>query len=282
MATLVLSGFLKPGTIRGPEELKLISGILDLLLQIMPHPAYQMQPAELTRLTRNASNPGVGNDRIKYLKHLIFPPEGAVTKFGRCNIPKSSVFYSSFHFITNMKEVHVQVGDVVTHSKWKMKDSAGELNIFPIFYLTNLDGRPHNGLSLDLLMMHRNYLAAATEEEKEYMNIIGEFLAKCFAKVVDLNNHLDYYLSAYLSDRILANSAAQYDGILYPSVQDRLGTSNVVLTQKAFLNNFEPTEVTHDILISVTNGGAMFDGIHHTRKFDLSLGIQEGTIIWDD
>ena len=248
----------------------------------MPYPGYQMQPAELTRLTRNASIPGVGNDRIKYLKHLIFPPGEAVTKYGRCNIPKSSVFYSSFHFITNMKEVHVKLGDIVTHSKWKMKDGIGPLNIFPIYFITNLDDRPHNALSLDLLMMHRNHLAGVTEEEKEYMNILGEFLAKCFAKEVDLNNHLDYYLSAYLSDRILANSAAQYDGILYPSVRDRLGTSNVVLTQKAFLDNFEPTEVTHDILISVANGGAMFDGIHHTRKFDVSHGIQMGTVIWDD
>jgi hypothetical protein len=181
-----------------------------------------------------------------------------------------------------MKEVHVKVGDVVTHSKWKLKDGLGPINVFPIFFLTNLDDRPHNALSLDLLTMHHNHLAGLAEEEREYTNIIVEFLAKCFAKEADVDNHLDYYLSAYLSHKILTNSAAEYDGILYPSVQDRLGTSNLALTQKAFLNNFEPTEVTHDILISVKNGGAIFDGIHHTREFDLSLGIQEGTVIWNE
>jgi hypothetical protein len=181
-----------------------------------------------------------------------------------------------------MKEVHIKVGDIVTHSKWKLKDPSQPLNVFPIFFLTNIGDKAHNSLSLDLLIMHQNYINGLTDEEKEYMDLIMEFLAKCFAKEVDLENDLDYYLSAYLSNKILLHPSANYDGILYPSVQDRLGTSNLVLTQNAFLSNFEPTEITHDILVSVKNGGAMFQGIHRSSKFDLTGGIKEGTIIWDD
>jgi len=248
----------------------------------MPYPAYQVCPTELTRITKNASIPGVGENRIHLLKHVIFPPEEAVTKYGRCNMPKSSVFYSSFHFITNMKEVHIKVGDIVTHSKWKLKDPTRPLNVFPIFFLTNIGDRAHNGMSLDLLMMHQNYVSGLTDEEREYMDIIMEFLANRFAKEADTENDLDYYLSAYLSNKILSQPSARYDGILYPSVQDRLGTSNLALTQNGFLNNFEPTEVTHDVLISIKNGGAMFQGIHRSCKFDLTGGIKEGTIIWND
>jgi hypothetical protein len=224
----------------------------------------------------------VGENRINLLKHVIFPPEEAVTKYGRCNVPKSSVFYSSFHFITNMKEVHIKVGDIVTHSKWKLKDPARPLNVFPIFFLTNIDDRAHNGMPLDLLVMHQNYVNGLTDEEREYMDIIMEFLANCFAKETDTENDLDYYMSAYLSNKILSHPSARYDGILYPSVQDRLGTSNLALTQNGFLNNFEPTEVTQDVLISIKNGGAMFQGVHRSWKFDLAGGIKEGTIIWDD
>jgi len=182
----------------------------------MPYPAYQVCPTELTRITKNASIPGVGENRIHLLKHVIFPPEEAVTKYGRCNMP------------------------------------------------------------------NQNYVSGLTDEEREYMDIIMEFLVNCFAKEADTENDLDYYLSAYLSNKILSQPSARYDGILYPSVQDRLGTSNLALTQNGFLNNFEPTEVTHDVLISIKNGGAMFQGIHRSCKFDLTGGIKEGTIIWND
>lgn len=277
-----LTPYLKSGSIAGKQEQRVITGLLDLLLQIMPYPAYKVCPVELTRITRNASIPGVGNSRISLLKQVIFPPENAVTKYGRCNVPKSSVFYSSFHFITNMKEVHIEVGDIVTHSKWRLIDPSRPLNVFPIFFLTNTDDKPHNGLSLDLLVEHQNYVNGLSNEERECMNIIVEFLAKCFAKEVDLENDLDYYLSAYLSNKILFHPSANYDGILYPSVQDRLGTSNLALTQKAFLNNFKPTKITHDVLTSIKNGGALFQGVHRSSKFDLASGISEGTIIWND
>jgi hypothetical protein len=282
MLTRFLSPFLRTGSIASEKEQKQIAGLLDMLLIIMPYPAYQIYPTELTRITRNAGIPGVGTSRINHLKHVIFPPEASVTKYGRCNVPNSSVFYSSFHFITNMKEVHIELGDIVTRSKWKLKNPSIPLNIFPIYFLTNMEDRPHNSLSLDLWVMHQNYVQELTEEEKECTDLVMEFLAKCFAKEADLNNDLDYYLSAYLSDKILSNPSANYDGILYPSVQDRLGTSNLALTQKAFLGNFEPTEVTHDFLISVKNGGAMFQGVHRSSKFDLAGGIKDGTIIWDD
>jgi hypothetical protein len=281
MLTRALTPFLRLGSIEGKEEQKLITGLLDLLLLIIPYPAYRVYPAELTRITRNASIPGVGTNRISLLKQLIFPPKAAVTKYGRCNVPNSSVFYSSFHFITNMKEVHIKVGDIVTHSKWKLKDPSRPLNVFPVFFLTNMEDRAHNPLSLDLLIMHHNHVNGLGDEEREYMDLIMEFLAKCFAKEVDIENHLDYFLSAYLSEKILSNPEANYDGILYPSVQDRLGTSNLALTPDAFLANFEPTQVTHDVLISVKNGGAMFEGQFYSSRFDLTGGIEEGTIIWD-
>jgi len=44
--------FLRIGSITGIEEQKVITGLLDLLLQIMPHPAYQVCPTELTRITK--------------------------------------------------------------------------------------------------------------------------------------------------------------------------------------------------------------------------------------
>lgn len=233
-------------------------------------------------MTKNSSIPGVGTARITQLKHLIFPPSTSVKKYGRCNIPESSVLYSSFNFITNMKEMHTGIGDIVSHSKWRFKTEESPLKVFPIFFITESGNDTHNRISLDIKIMHDNYAAGLTEEEKEYMNTCMEFLARCFAKEVDLNNHLDYVLSAYLAHRILFHPDAQYDAILYPSVQDKLGTSNLAIKPTAFLSKFEPEELTHDILISIRGGGAMFDGIYHTSKFDIQNGIETGSVLWDD
>ena len=278
----VLSRFLRKGSITGEAEVKLITGLLNILLEIMPHPSYSVSPVVITRMTKNSSIPGVGTTRITQLKHLIFPPPTSVKKYGRCNIPGSSVLYSSFHFITNMKEMHTAVGDIVSHSKWRYKTGEAPLKVFPIFFITESSKDTHNPISLDIKIMHDNYINSLTEEEKEYMNTCMEFLAKCFAKEVDLDNHLDYLLSAHLAHKILFHPDAQYDAILYPSVQDKLGTSNLAITPTAFLSKFEPEELTHDILISIRGGGAMFDGIHHTSKFDVQTGIETGTVIWDD
>src|SRR5258708_22857896 len=142
-----LSPFLRKGSISGKAEVKMITGLLNLLLEIMPHPSYSMTPIILTRMTKNSSIPGVGTTRITQLKHLIFPPPTSVKKNGRCNIPGSSVFYSSFNFITNIKEMHTGIGDIVSHSKWRYKTGEAPLNVFPIFFITKSSKDVHNPLS---------------------------------------------------------------------------------------------------------------------------------------
>jgi hypothetical protein len=251
--------------------------ILDSFLNHLPHPDYFISPATITRLTKNSNIPGIGLNRLTKVEHISHPKTEFVKTYGRCNIPGSPVFYGSFNFITIMKEMRVKKGDIVTHSRWRLKSNATSLKVFPIFFLTESSRNVHNSLSLDIKRMHQNYINDLQESEKEYMNISMELIARIFAKDVDIDNHYDYLLSAYLSNNILSNPEAQYDAIMYPSVQDGLETTNLAITPMA-MSKFEPEEVTHDIFLGIRNGGGMFNGIYHTHRFD----VDNGLILWDD
>src|ERR1700722_13376065 len=78
------------------NKINILTDQLDLIKDYLPIVCRHFKPAQLVRVTINKRIPGVGNNRIDKIEHLKYPPEGSVTKYGRCNLIHSSVLYGAF------------------------------------------------------------------------------------------------------------------------------------------------------------------------------------------
>ena len=276
LLTSSLNKYLQKNTIN-ESDLKSIQSQLDILFYHLPLPTYNCIPARLERLTINERLPQGNNDRINEIKYLKYPPKESVTKFGRCNILNQPILYGSFNFHTVIDELKPNVGKVITHTEWALKKEA-PLKLFPIFFITNIGNGPHNPMSLDIKELHEHYASLHLEGIRKCFDLSMEFLAKCFAKEVDRNNHFDYFLSAYISNKILSIDSLNYDGIIYPSVQARLGCSNMAIRPKVFDEKFKLIEVCHEINL-IENGKS---GINHVQSRSTNFDLENEIIIWED
>jgi hypothetical protein len=277
LITASLNKYLARNSIQ-ESDLKLISLKLEALLREIPLPTYQMIPAQLERMSINERIPPFKNERFNEIDLLIYPPINAVKKYGRCNVTEDSVLYGSFNLITVVEEMRPEIGQAITHSYWKVKDDYS-LKWFPVFFITETTNKAnvHNPLSLDIKRLHEEYCSHLSERDKSAFNLSMEFLAKCFAKDVDPYNHTDYFLSAYISKRIFDNKGLAYDGILYPSVKGRLGSSNMAVRPTSFDDHFYIEEVRHEINI-VPPG---HNGINYVSSYSRSFDLEKKIIIWD-
>jgi hypothetical protein len=169
------------------------------------------------------------------------------------------------------------VGTNITTSQWNVKELK-PLNFFPIFFITQYKDDPHNSLSVDIMELHENYTSTMSDVERKAYDLAMEFLAKCFAKETDETNHYDYYLSAYISKKIFDHPTLNYEGIVYPSVQSRLGVSNMAIRSDVFDNKFQPIEVRHECNSILPKRSGINNVICRSSKFD----IDKGNIIWED
>ena len=128
---------LSTGGINGVIE-KWLLMVLDRTLPIFFSLEHKSRFPTIERITINKNVIGK-NKRIHNLEFLKYPPAEKVNKYGRCNIPGTSVLYGTFMKPTAMMEMAPRVGDLITISKWKLKDDY-ELTYSPIFMNQPTDG----------------------------------------------------------------------------------------------------------------------------------------------
>jgi len=271
-----LNKYLEKGSIK-QDDISIIQPLLDHLIRLFPLPSYKCMPAQLERLTINERVPPNTNDRISKIEYIKYPRQEYVKKFGRCNVIGHPILYGGFNLMTIIKEMKPKIGINITHSEWKLKDEK-PLNMFPVFFITHYKNDPHNSLSLEIKELHETYIAKLSDYEKKGFDLAMDFFAKCFAKSVDEDNHFDYFLSAYISKLILDNKTLNYDGIIYPSVQMKLGFSNMAIKPEVFDRTFSLIEVRHQLnRIEQDKNGFNYVSSRAT-KFDL----EDGLILWED
>lgn len=276
LITSSLNKFLEMDSIK-ENDLKIIQPKLDALFHILPLPKYYCIPARLERLTINERLPSSSNNRFDDIRYLKYPPPDCIKKYGRCNVINQSILYGAFHFSTALNEMKPEIGKGITHSKWSPKEEL-PLKMFPVFFITRIGSEPNNALSLDIKMLHQNFVSNFSEKDRKGFDSSMEFLAKCFAKEVAKDNYLDYFMSAYISKKIFDLEKIKFDGIIYPSVQTKLGFSNMALRPDVFDNLFKLNEVRYG-KNSIEPGGSGINQItSRTTNFDLDKDL----IIWDD
>jgi hypothetical protein len=271
-----LNQFLKPDSIK-ESDLNSIKYRIDGLFRLLPLPLYNCIPARLERLTINESIPDLGEKRVDQIEHLRNPPTNSVKKYGRCNTLNHSVLYGAFNFLTIVNELTPDVGKLITHAEWRLKEEAS-LRFFPVFFITQIDDDPHNGLSLEIKELHENYISSYTENDKQCFNLSMQFFAECFAKKVDKSNHFDYFLSAYISKKIFEIESLNYEGILYPSTGMDLGFSNMALRPEVFRDKFKLIEVRYE-LNSISPGKS---GGNHVINRSTKFDLEKDLIIWEE
>lgn len=250
---------------------------LEYLFKLMPKPKFPMMPSQLERLTVNLNVPPYSNNKISKIEYLKYPQKEYVKKHGRCNMPGHSVFYGGFNLLTSVSELKPDIGVHFTHSEWKLKELK-PIQVFPIFFPEIDSNDAFNELSQEIRVLHHNYVSSMAESDRKALNMVMNFLASCFAKDVDENNDLDYYLSAVLAFQILNSKDFGYDAILYPSVKMRSGFSNLAIRPDVFDEMFELVEVRYQCNWIPPGGNGFNYVISRANLYNEADGI----ISWED
>lgn len=254
--------------------------MLDQSLPFFAHLHSQSYFPELTRVTINKNVVGT-NRRIKNLKELKYPPPEKVTKYGRCNLPKQSIFYATFTQLTAFGEMKPNLGDIVTVSHWKLKDKNTRLKFCPIF-----KNQPKKENLINPRMFEFNQIYEKKTRElppyfKQQADDLIQFVADGFTKYIRPGNDLDYIFSAYFSNKILTDfEYGTIDAIYYPSVQDGLSFENIAIKPEVFEKYYTISEVHDQVMVNTPRdgGGGYFGrGFGDCENFNLD----SGEILWD-
>jgi hypothetical protein len=257
---------------------KSIIQMLDSTIPFFAHLVLEDEFAEIHRLTINKRVLGE-NKRIRDIKYLKYPPADMVSKYGRCNYPHQSVLYSSFLGFTAMNESQPRVGDLITESKWRLKKNQ-TLVYCPIFKNQPLHDVV-NIRTLEINKIFKRKLKEYPKFEQEKIDVLVQFIADAFTKIVNPNNHYDYIFSSYFSNKIFNDfENGTIEAIYYPSVKERLSFENLAIKPDVFDKKYELIEVKDSVCqVDVTNGrgGYFFQGLSDCKSFDYA----SGKILWD-
>lgn len=253
--------------------LKAYLSTITLLSSLM----YRQRIDSFQRVTINSRLFAGENKRITEISHLKNPPSELVKRYGRLNAPGKSVLYATFEPITALSEMRPEIGDLITISTWKLKKDY-DLMVSPIFKISSKDGIVHNELSLRAELLYQKQRQQYDQNTQKQLDIILHFIADCFAKEVDDNNHFDYFLSSYYSNRIFTElDEGTVDAILYPSVRQSLTASNIVLKPEIFEEHYELSLVEESTVkenLTMGRKGWYLVGSGYSNTFE------KGKIIW--
>jgi hypothetical protein len=232
---------------------------------------YKQKISTFQRVTINSKIFGGQNKRITEIKYLTNPPKELVNTFGRANSPQESILYATFDPITALSEMRPNIGDLITISKWRLKTDY-DLTVTPIFKNSTKNGEVHNEMSLRANIEYIQQLKQYDEQLQKQLDIILQFVADCFNKEVNDDNHFDYFLSSHYANRLLWElQNGEIDAILYPSVRQSLTLTNIALKPLVFTANYELELVEESVVtqnLSKTSRGWFMEGTGYSKTFD--------------
>lgn len=248
-------------------------------LPLLTHLVVNFQIPKIERITINRRVVGT-NKRIHNINFLKYPPADKVTKYGRCNMPGTSVLYGADFITTALSEMRPKTGDLITKSIWKLKKEHS-FKICPIFHVQPTNGT-FNPRSYQFEKNFFDEVIKFPEDEREAVIELSKFIAHYFSKAVNIDNDKDYLYSAYFADKILNElDNGTIEGIYYPSVKSSLSFENIALKTSVFDEYFVLDEVDESVIFadpSNGRGGLLMRGITSSKEFDL----ENGKILWKD
>ena len=200
-------------------------------------------PTKLFRITNNKYLCDGKKQKLQKISDLIGPPEGKAY-YGRCNLPKESVFYAALDFRTAIWETKPEAGDYITLSEWKIKDGA-RLNTHMIFHpaLSNVSKESQDA--------YRAYIEAKRQINSKMADVFEElmiFLTEQYMKIVDYEEHENYLFSGLYSSRLIQSepdeNGFKIDAVCYPSVKMEYGLTNLAIVNSLALEKLDLVSIT--------------------------------------
>ncbi len=230
----------------------------------------------IERVTVNKRVLEGNNVRIDKVNKLKYPPSECITKYSRANLKHQSVFYGTFNFMTAVKEIKPEIGDLITVSEWTTKSETCNLIVCPIF----MKQPKHGTINNRLLNMYNSFMLDLKRFPPEISRLIFEihtFYANCFSRKIDSDNNQGYLYTALLSDKILNQyNGGCVDAILYPSTQEDLRTENIAIKKDSFDKKYVLSKTTEKRLVDLSKDGNkyIFELLGRSQKIDGE------TILW--
>lgn len=234
------------------------------------------------------------NGKVKDVRYISFPPQKVIEElgvYGRCNSPKSTVFYCSFEPGVALLETKPQTGQHIIISHWyneKEKD-------FFSYPITNNKTIENDSLKSATIAfqerMNYNHPLYA-----QILDLYFVFLSSEFVKDIRIENpkKYEYLFSAVFSDEILENSFVpvdhhveplkHYDCIIYPSIAINYKSENLAIIPSS-VSKLRPISLEESIVVKTMydNPDLSDDKLPILRKvLRTSVGIENNKIIWND
>lgn len=255
--------------------------LFQMLEHVLPFYFHVVISDVFNRIYRVTVNKRVlgANKRIHDIKFLKYPPKDKVSNYGRCNMKNQSILYASTMHMIALSEVAPEIGDLITHSVWELKEPNTTLTFCPIFRNQPTD-KTTNLWTKSINDEYISHINRYPENMRILIDMLVQFIADSFSKRVRSTNSLDYLFSAFFSDKIFNNlENREIEAIYYPSVKQKLSFENIAIKPEAFDLKYNLVEVRDGVINTVPriSGGYMEQGLSDCKEFDYA----SGKILWD-
>ncbi len=207
-------------------------------------------------------------------------------------MPQESVLYASLMSMTALDEMRPRAGDIITETVWK-RISNKRLTYIPIFsnqptnspMVNPVTGEVipflTNSRTLEMEAKFKELISSYPKNLQELGLSVVQFIADCFSKPVNANNHFNYVFSAYIANEFLYKvEGDEIDALYYPSVANKLNSENLAIKPRVFDELYEPFGVIENIVVTdpSTGGGYYMKPSGATTKFN----FETDEILWDE
>jgi hypothetical protein len=207
------------------------------------------------------------NKRVHSLENLRYPPRSIQEKldYNRASMKGQSIFYAcSMGSLPMTVETRPERGQLITHSKWKLKEGE-KLNLLSIFHHEELAmANPH-----ELLQPFNDYLAELRKfspKAQQAIEMIYQIIVRAFTRKVDPSNKQGYVVSALLSELFMFDPNKGVDAIYYPSVPNRGMCMNIAVKPDSLDQKFIMTQADEFVVISHPEPNKNMWWSFHTAK----------------
>lgn len=247
----------------------------------------------LFRVT-TVKNDFLENNKVRKVDYISYPPQKIIEKlgvYGRCNSPKSTVFYCSFEPGVAVLETKPQLGQRIIISHWH-NDNAKDFITYPITNNKTIDNDSLKSATraFEERMKYNHPLFA------KILDLYFEFLSSEFVKDIEVKNpkKYEYLISAFFSDWMLENKfepvehpvepIKHYDCVIYPSIAINYKAENLAIIPSS-VQKLRPIFLEESIVVKTMydNPDLSNNKLPIVRKvLRTSSKIENGEIIWND
>ena len=204
------------------------------------------------------------------ISELLAPPAGAVSGFGRLNMPGQSLLYASEITQTVLNELRIKNSEQVVVLRLKKRRQ------LPDFHISRLGMLPTQSEEVESSRRELE-ISASVGGKANYQKLLSmrRYIEKFFKMVVSSPRDVGFYkVTTALAQGHLRMSDVH--GVMYPSVTTRYATCNLAVKPEDAGRLFKPHSVA---LLKVVRADWDF---HHVDTLKTGWVNEDGNLVWDD